>query len=112
MLEDIAEQMELGEQPFAPFRRLPDEQRVCGPVFAGSADLGSLPGICCSTTTTRTVSTELASFSPAKCLDLMGCSWLLEAPGAGAPVPQLRALLLDHLRHTQRSTSEKVWSNT
>ncbi|MFG2577531.1 hypothetical protein [Streptomyces sp. NPDC048481] len=40
VLEDIAEQMELAERPFAPFRQLPDEQRVCGPVFAGSADLG------------------------------------------------------------------------
>ncbi|MFJ2607949.1 UvrD-helicase domain-containing protein [Streptomyces sp. NPDC087425] len=40
VLEDIAEQMELAERPFAPLRRLPDEQRVCGPVFAGSSDLG------------------------------------------------------------------------
>ncbi|MDQ0577881.1 ribosomal protein L13E [Streptomyces rishiriensis] len=40
VLEDISEQMELAEQPFAPFRDLPDRQRVCGPVFAGSADLG------------------------------------------------------------------------
>ncbi|MFJ4585130.1 UvrD-helicase domain-containing protein [Streptomyces echinatus] len=40
VLEDIAEQMELAERPFAPFRQLPDRQRVCGPVFAGSADLG------------------------------------------------------------------------
>jgi hypothetical protein len=38
--EDIAEQMELAERPFAPLRQLPDEQRVCGPVFAGSADVG------------------------------------------------------------------------
>lgn len=40
VLDDIAEQMELAEQPFAPMRRLPDEQRVCGPVFTGSSDLG------------------------------------------------------------------------
>ncbi|MGW5434652.1 hypothetical protein ACWET9_47370 [Streptomyces sp. NPDC004059] len=40
VLDDIAEQMELAEQPFAPLRRLPDEQRVCGPVFTGSSDLG------------------------------------------------------------------------
>ncbi|MER6122999.1 UvrD-helicase domain-containing protein [Streptomyces sp. NPDC001795] len=40
VLEDIAEQMELAERPFAPFRQLPDEQRACGPVFAGSDDLG------------------------------------------------------------------------
>jgi hypothetical protein len=40
VLEDIAEQMELAEGPFAPFRQLPDGQRVCGPVFAGSSDLG------------------------------------------------------------------------
>ncbi|MFG2376939.1 3'-5' exonuclease [Streptomyces sp. NPDC048504] len=40
VLDDIAEQMELADRPFAPFRRLPDEQRVCGPVFTGSSDLG------------------------------------------------------------------------
>ncbi|WP_328688168.1 UvrD-helicase domain-containing protein [Streptomyces phaeochromogenes] len=40
VLDDIAEQMELAERPFAPLRQLPDEQRVCGPVFTGSSDLG------------------------------------------------------------------------
>ncbi|MFJ8098553.1 UvrD-helicase domain-containing protein [Streptomyces griseofuscus] len=40
VLEDIAEQMNLAEQPFAQFRQLPPQQRVCGPVFAGSRDLG------------------------------------------------------------------------
>ncbi|MFC8875999.1 UvrD-helicase domain-containing protein [Streptomyces ardesiacus] len=40
VVEDIAEQVKLAEQPFAPFRQLPDDQRVCGPVFAGSSDLG------------------------------------------------------------------------
>ncbi|MGP3991521.1 hypothetical protein [Streptomyces sp. 3N207] len=40
MVEDIAEQMQLAQQPFAPFRQLPDEQRVCGPVFASSDDVG------------------------------------------------------------------------
>ncbi|RSM85316.1 ATP-dependent helicase [Streptomyces sp. WAC 01325] len=39
-LEDITDQMALAEQPFAAFRQLPDHRRVCGPVFAGSADLG------------------------------------------------------------------------
>ncbi|MFF3467585.1 UvrD-helicase domain-containing protein [Streptomyces sp. NPDC002619] len=40
VLDDIAEQMALAEQPFTPLRQLPDEQRVCGPVFTGSSDLG------------------------------------------------------------------------
>jgi hypothetical protein len=40
VVEDIAEQMELAERPFAPFRKLPDQQRVCGPVFAGRDDSG------------------------------------------------------------------------
>ncbi|MFJ9589714.1 hypothetical protein [Streptomyces acidicola] len=40
VLDDIAEQMELAEQPFESLRQLPDEQRVCGPVFTGSSDLG------------------------------------------------------------------------
>ncbi|MFJ5803694.1 UvrD-helicase domain-containing protein [Streptomyces decoyicus] len=40
VLEDVAEQMQLAEEPFAPYRALPSQQRVCGPVFAGSSDLG------------------------------------------------------------------------
>ncbi|MET9535741.1 UvrD-helicase domain-containing protein [Streptomyces sp. NPDC006649] len=40
VLEDIAEQMQLAEKPFAPFHELPSGRRVCGPVFTGSADLG------------------------------------------------------------------------
>ncbi|GGM13957.1 hypothetical protein GCM10010129_67620 [Streptomyces fumigatiscleroticus] len=40
VLEDIAEQTHLAERPFAPFRALPADQRVCGPAFAGSGDLG------------------------------------------------------------------------
>ncbi|MGW4049518.1 UvrD-helicase domain-containing protein [Streptomyces sp. NPDC004779] len=40
VLEDISEQMQLAEEPFTPLRILPAEQRVCGPVFAGSTDLG------------------------------------------------------------------------
>jgi hypothetical protein len=40
VVEDIAEQVKLAEQPFEPFRQLPDGHRLCGPVFAGSSDLG------------------------------------------------------------------------
>lgn len=40
VLEDIAEQMQLASPAFAPLRALPPEQRVCGPVFLGSSDLG------------------------------------------------------------------------
>ncbi|MEU5666495.1 hypothetical protein [Streptomyces longwoodensis] len=32
--------MALAERPFTPFKSLPEHKRVCGPVFAGSADLG------------------------------------------------------------------------
>jgi hypothetical protein len=39
VLEDIAEQMKLAEKPFTALRSLPARQRVCGPVFAGSADV-------------------------------------------------------------------------
>ncbi|MFF5092082.1 sigma factor [Streptomyces niveus] len=38
-LDDITEQMNLAEEPFAPLRDLPADQRVYGPVFAGSADV-------------------------------------------------------------------------
>lgn len=40
VLEDIAEQMQLADEPFAPLRQLPAAKRVSGPVFAGSCDLG------------------------------------------------------------------------
>ncbi|MFC4497075.1 hypothetical protein ACFPA8_23370 [Streptomyces ovatisporus] len=40
VLEDISEQMKLAEESFAPFRQLPEEERVCGPAFASSSDLG------------------------------------------------------------------------
>ncbi|MEU9992854.1 UvrD-helicase domain-containing protein [Streptomyces sp. NPDC048045] len=39
VLDDIDEQMKLAEEPFAPLRSLPAQQRVCGPIFAGSADV-------------------------------------------------------------------------
>ncbi|MFJ9460929.1 UvrD-helicase domain-containing protein [Kitasatospora sp. NPDC101447] len=39
-VEDLRRQMELAEGPFKAFRSLPSEDRVCGPVFAGSADIG------------------------------------------------------------------------
>lgn len=32
--------MTLAAKPFAPYRALPEGQRVCGPTFAGSSDLG------------------------------------------------------------------------
>ncbi|MFJ4152724.1 hypothetical protein ACIP10_34830 [Streptomyces galbus] len=34
--------MALAKRPFAPFASLPEHKRVCGPVFAGSADLGGV----------------------------------------------------------------------
>ncbi|WP_436776491.1 UvrD-helicase domain-containing protein [Yinghuangia sp. YIM S09857] len=40
VLDDIAAQMRLADAPFRPFRGLPPQARVCGPVFAGSGDLG------------------------------------------------------------------------
>ncbi|MER8186957.1 UvrD-helicase domain-containing protein [Kitasatospora sp. NPDC094015] len=38
--EDLHRQMDLAQGPFADFRALPPEARVCGPSFAGSADIG------------------------------------------------------------------------
>ncbi|MFE2675720.1 UvrD-helicase domain-containing protein [Streptomyces hygroscopicus] len=40
VITDIDQQMHLAEKPFAPFRALPSASRVCGPVFAGSGDIG------------------------------------------------------------------------
>lgn len=38
--DDLGAQMALAAAPFASYRRLPAEQRICGPVFAGSGDIG------------------------------------------------------------------------
>ncbi|MFF2654551.1 UvrD-helicase domain-containing protein [Streptomyces sp. NPDC058045] len=40
VVEDIEEQLQLAQGPFAAYRGLPADRRVCGPVFAGSGDLG------------------------------------------------------------------------
>ncbi|MEV4072039.1 UvrD-helicase domain-containing protein [Nonomuraea fuscirosea] len=40
VLDDIGHQMRLAEQPLAALRALPPAKRICGPIFAGSADLG------------------------------------------------------------------------
>ncbi|MCQ0003185.1 UvrD-helicase domain-containing protein [Streptomyces sudanensis] len=40
VVTDIDQQMRLAEGPFAAFRALPQRARVCGPVFAGSGDIG------------------------------------------------------------------------
>ncbi|MFD7626766.1 UvrD-helicase domain-containing protein [Streptomyces sp. NPDC059851] len=43
-VDDIDQQMRLAYGPFAPFRALPPAARVCGPVFAGSEDIGGADG--------------------------------------------------------------------
>lgn len=40
VLDDIARQRALAEEPLAHLRALPAETRICGPVFAGRADIG------------------------------------------------------------------------
>lgn len=40
VIDDIRKQMQLAELPLAPFRALPQPAKVCGPVFAGSSDIG------------------------------------------------------------------------
>ncbi|MGW8847970.1 UvrD-helicase domain-containing protein [Streptomyces xiamenensis] len=40
VVTDIDQQMRLADGPFAAFRALPQGDRVCGPVFAGSGDIG------------------------------------------------------------------------
>ena len=39
-IEDLARQLARAEEPFAPLRALPTAAKICGPTFAGSADLG------------------------------------------------------------------------
>lgn len=39
-VEDLARQFTLSTEPFAALRALPSSKKVCGPTFAGSADLG------------------------------------------------------------------------
>ncbi|QKW48199.1 UvrD-helicase domain-containing protein [Streptomyces buecherae] len=135
VVEDIAEQMELAERPFAPLRPLPEQQRVCGPVFAGSDDLGGADAdfivggllIDCKATTRphslhRSAVQQLAGYLLLDYDDTYGIdrvglylsrqgaliTWpvpeFLNALGARAPLPQLRALLRDHLRQAKHST--------
>ncbi|PBC80233.1 MULTISPECIES: UvrD-helicase domain-containing protein [unclassified Streptomyces] len=40
VVTDIDQQTRLADGPFATFRALPQRARVCGPVFAGSGDIG------------------------------------------------------------------------
>jgi hypothetical protein len=40
VIDDIAQQMRLAHRPLAAFHALPRAARVCGPVFAGSDDIG------------------------------------------------------------------------
>lgn len=40
VLADIDQQLRLADGPLAAFRALPENARVCGPVFAGSGDIG------------------------------------------------------------------------
>jgi hypothetical protein len=40
VLDDIDQQLQLADKPFAAFRSLPPHTRVCGPVFTGSSDIG------------------------------------------------------------------------
>ncbi|MGK5544979.1 UvrD-helicase domain-containing protein [Streptomyces sp. URMC 127] len=40
VVTDIDQQKRLADAPFAAFRALPQKARVCGPVFAGSGDIG------------------------------------------------------------------------
>ena len=39
-LTDLQRQLTLARTVFEPFRALPPDRVVCGPVFAGSADIG------------------------------------------------------------------------
>lgn len=40
VIDDIGKQMLLAVRPLVPFRALPRSAKVCGPVFAGSSDIG------------------------------------------------------------------------
>jgi len=40
VIDDIASQMKLSEQPLASYRALPPRAKICGPEFTGSRDIG------------------------------------------------------------------------
>jgi hypothetical protein len=40
VIDDIADQMKLAEQPLGPYRALSPQAKICGPEFTGSSDLG------------------------------------------------------------------------
>ncbi|WP_199879222.1 UvrD-helicase domain-containing protein [Streptomyces sp. CB02460] len=128
VLEDIDEQMNLAERPFAPLRDLPAHQRVCGPTFIGSTDVHAdadfITGgflIDCKATTQphRLGRDEVQQLVGYLLLDYDNqyeihdigfylarqgslIRWnvpeFLTAMGATTPLPQLRAALREHLR--------------
>ncbi|MCT9011639.1 hypothetical protein [Streptomyces rhizosphaerihabitans] len=133
VLDDIDEQMKLAEQPFAPLRGLPTEQRLCGPIFAGSADVkadadfitdGLLIDCKAVTRPHRLGRDEVQQLTGYLLLDYddrydirevgfylarQGAliRWtvpeFLKMLGACTPLPQLRAVLRAHLRGSRRA---------
>ncbi|WP_282698088.1 UvrD-helicase domain-containing protein [Streptomyces sp. CC208A] len=134
VVTDIDQQTRLADAPFAAFRALPQSARVCGPVFAGSADIGGadadyiLGGLlldCKATKDPRRLGREeiyqlagylLLDYDDQFGIDQVGLylsrqggliTWdavdFLRRLGASAPLPQLRALLRQHLRKAARS---------
>jgi hypothetical protein len=129
VLDDIGKQMQLAERPLAQFRALPPPAKVCGPMFAGTSDIGGadadfiLDGLlldCKATTDPRRLGREeiyqLAGYLLLDYDDHYGINrvglylsrqgglitWsvqeFLNQLGATTPLPQLRAMLRQHLQ--------------
>ncbi|MCY1655559.1 UvrD-helicase domain-containing protein [Streptomyces sp. NPDC052071] len=133
VLEDIDEQMNLAEKPFAPLRDLPAHQRVCGPTFTGSSDVhadadfitgGFLIDCKAVTRPHRLGRDEVQQLAGYLLLDYDNqydihdigfylarqgtlIRWtvpeFLTTLGARTPLPQLRTALRDHLRAPRSS---------
>ncbi len=132
VVDDIDQQLRLAEHPLARLRALPRRARICGPVFAGSADvpadadfvLGGLLLDCKATREPKRIGREeiyqlagylLLDYDNEFGIDQVGLylsrqggliDWNVEEflgrLGASAPLPRLRVELHKHLRAAAR----------
>jgi hypothetical protein len=133
VIDDIGQQMRLAEHPLAPYRALPPQAKICGPIFAGSSDipadadyiLGGLLLDCKATKDPLRLGREeiyqlagylLLDYDNHFGINQVGLylsrqggliTWsteeFLRNLGATTPLPQLRANLRDHLRNAAKN---------
>jgi hypothetical protein len=135
VIDDIGQQMRLAQRPLAPFRALPPQAKICGPIFAGSSDVPAdadyiLKGLlldCKATKDPRRLGREeiyqlagylLLDYDNQFGINHVGLylsrqggliTWsteeFLHRLGATTALPYLRARLREHLRRAIKTTA-------